>query len=122
MAEVTAAQVAIVRSLKQDYFAPHGLSIKVEEVKPTRHQGSKEERMEAILVPRYDNMQVFHYRGGNCQVLEEELGSYNPPHDDVKDALATAIEGLVKPAKSMRTRSTMNQDNVIWHQRFGGRG
>ena len=55
-AEVTAAQSAIVKSLKQDFFAPHGLSIKVEEVRPTRHQGSKEERLEAILIPRYDNI------------------------------------------------------------------
>ena len=79
--------------------------------------------MEAILVPRYDNMQVFHYRGGNCQVLEEELGSYNPQHDDVKDALASAINGSVRPAKSMRRRNTGQMtSNVIWNDRFGGRG
>lgn len=118
-AEVTAAQQAIVRSLKQDFFAPHGLMIKVEEVKPTRHEGSKEERMEAILVPRYENQQVYHYKGGNTQVLEDELVSNNPPHDDVKDALASAIEGAVKPSVSRTTQST--QSNVIFHDRFGGR-
>ena len=119
VAEVTAAQQAIVRALKEDYFAPHGLTIKVEEVKPTRHSGSKEERLEAILIPRYENMQVYHYKGGNTQVLEEELVMRNPPHDDVKDALANAIEFAVKPSKQMRT--TMRQDNVIWDRRFGGR-
>jgi hypothetical protein len=92
--------------------------IKVEEVKPTRHQGSKEERLEAILVPRYDNMQVYHYRGGMTQVLEEELITKNPPHDDVKDALATAIEGAVKPAKVHRRRE---ENKVVYHPRFGGR-
>ena len=118
-AEVTAAQQAIVKSLKQDYIATHGLAIKVEEIRPTRHQGSKEERMEATLIPRYDNNQVYHYRGGNTQVLEEELVTKNPAHDDVKDSLATAIENLVKPAKSVR-RS--NQDsNIVFHPRFGGR-
>lgn len=117
-AEVTAAQQAIVRSLKEDFFAPHGLSIKVEEVRPTRHQGSKEERLEAILIPRYDNGQVYHYKGGNTQVLEEELISRNPPHDDVKDALASAIEGAVKPASSYRDRT---KNNVIeFNTRFGG--
>jgi phage terminase large subunit-like protein len=121
VAEVTAAQTAIVRSLKQDYFAPHGLSIKVEEVRPTRNEGSKEERMEAILTPRYDNLQIYHYRGGNCQVLEEELGTYNPPHDDVKDALASAIDKSVKPARSMKPRNTLGT-NVIYNKRFGGRG
>ena len=118
-AEVTAAQQAIVKSLKQDYIATHGLAIKVEEIRPTRHQGSKEERMEATLIPRYDNNQVYHYRGGNTQVLEEELVTKNPAHDDVKDALTTAIEHSVKPAKSVR-RS--NQDsNIVFHPRFGGR-
>lgn len=116
-AEATAAQAAIVKSLKQDFFAPHGLSIKVEEVRPTRHQGSKEERMEAILVPRYDNLQVYHYQGGNTQYLEDELISKNPPHDDIKDALATAIEGAVRPAKT--SRSTQ-QSNIVSHPRFGG--
>ena len=120
-AEVTAAQSAIVKSLKSDYIAPHGLAIKVEEVRPTRNQGSKEERMEAILSPRYDNLQVYHYKGGESQTLEEELMSTNPPHDDVKDALATAIEYSVKPAKQMRPNSTTRDGNVLWHSRFGGR-
>jgi len=117
-AEVTAAQSAIVKSLKQDFFAPHGLTIKVEEVRPTRHQGSKEERLEAILIPRYDNGQIYHYRGGNTQYLEEELVTRNPSHDDVKDALASAIEGAVKPASSGRRRSHSNV--VVSHPRFGG--
>src|SRR6056297_3137264 len=118
-AESTAAQQAIVTSLKEDYFAPHGLMIKVDAVKPTRNQGSKEERMEAILVPRYENGQVYHYKGGHIQILEDELTSNNPPHDDIKDALATAIEGAVKPATSSRHRS--NSNVIQFNQRFGGR-
>lgn len=117
-AETTAAQQAIVKSLKQDYLAPHGIIMKVDEVKPTRHEGSKEERMEAILVPRYDNQQVYHYKGGNTQVLEDELVSNNPPHDDIKDALATAIEGAIKPARTMKRKT---EGNVVFHTRFGGR-
>ena len=117
-AETSAGQQAIVTSLKQDYLAPHGIMLKVEEVKPTRHEGTKEERMEAVLVPRYENGQVYHYRGGNTQTLEEELVSNNPPHDDVKDALTTAIEGAVKPMKHMKART---EGNVVFHTRFGGR-
>jgi hypothetical protein len=119
VAETTAAQQAIVRSLKEDFFAPHGLAIKVEEQKPHMIQGSKEERLEAILVPRYDNRQVFHYKGGDTQVLEEELINRNPPHDDVKDALANAIEHSIKPSKQMKTAS--REGNVVFHSRFGGR-
>lgn len=120
IAEVTAAQQAIVKSLKQDYIATHGLALKVEEVRPTRNQGSKEERMEAVLMPRYDNHQVYHYRGGNTQILEEELVQQNPAHDDVKDALASAIDNAVKPSKFMRRRNT-DDNKVVFHPRFGGR-
>jgi phage terminase large subunit-like protein len=118
VAETTAAQAAIVRALKEDYFAPHGLAITVEEVKPTRHQGTKEERMEAILVPRYDNMQVYHYRGGNTQLLEEELITRNPAHDDIKDALANAIDKAVRPQQKMYQPAN---DTIVFHPRFGGR-
>lgn len=118
VAETTAAQAAIVKSLKMDYFAPAGLMIKVEEVKPTRHEGSKEERMEAILVPRYQNHQVYHYRGGNTQVLEEELTMKYPPHDDVKDALANAIDFSVRPVSTFRR--TTADDNIFFHPKFGG--
>ena len=118
-AEVSAAQEAIVKSLKNDFLTPYGVSMRVEEVRPNRHQGSKQERVEAILGPVYDNGQVYHYRGGFIQHLEEELSSHNPPHDDVKDALSLAIEGAIKPTK--RRNKTQNKNNVVYHSRFGGR-
>ena len=117
VAEVSLAQQAIVRSLKEDYITPNGLSIRVIETKPNRYGGSKEERMDAILTPRYENGQVYHYRGGNTQTLEDELVSNNPPHDDVKDALSMAIDKAVKPRKERKVR----EDNVVYHPRFGGR-
>ena len=119
-AEVTAAQAAIVQELKDSYIKPNGLFLKIEENRPTRHQGTKEERIAAILEPRYDNLAIFHYRGGNCQILEEELVTNNPPHDDVKDALAACIETAVKPSSNALHRKT--NSNVIYHSRFGGVG
>jgi phage terminase large subunit-like protein len=120
VAETTAAQQAIVRSLKEDYFKPYGLTIQVIEVKPTRHQGTKEERMEAVLIPRYKNQQIFHYHGGNTQILEDELTTRNPAHDDVKDALANAIEHSVKPQERMH-RGDLGENVRMFHPRFGGR-
>lgn len=117
-AEVTAAQAAIVQELKESYIKPHGLMLKIEEHRPTKHSGSKEERMAAILEPRYDNLSIFHYKGGNCQLLEEELISNNPPHDDIKDALSCAIEIAVRPSNNMINRRS--NTNVIYSQRFGG--
>jgi len=117
-AEVTAAQAAIVQELKDSYIRPHGLMLKIEEHKPTRHSGSKEERMAAVLEPRYDNLSIYHYKGGNCQLLEEELISNNPPHDDIKDALASCIEIAVRPSSNMHKRPSNN--NIIYSERFGG--
>lgn len=97
-AEVTAAQSVIVQDLKNSYLRPNGIALSIDEFKPTRAQGSKEERIQAVLQHRYENMQVWHYRGGNCQLLEDELVVLHPPHDDIKDALASVIDILVSPS------------------------
>jgi hypothetical protein len=52
-----------------------------------------------VLEPKYDNQQVWHYKGGNCQPLEEELTQRHPPHDDIKDALANAIAISIVPKR-----------------------
>ena len=116
-AEVSVAQQAIVRQLKE-LIKQHGLSLSVEEYRPNKHQGSKEERIASILEPRYDNLQIWHYRGGNIQTLEEELMSRNPPHDDIKDALASAVDMAVKPARQVNRTKTQN---IVWAgNRFRG--
>lgn len=119
-AECTAAQAAIVQELKNMYLKPNGISLKIEEYRPNRHEGSKEERMAAILEPRYDNLSVYHRRGGNWQLLEEELVSNAPPHDDIKDALASAISISVKPT-AYHAGNVLRNENVVYHPRFGGR-
>jgi hypothetical protein len=118
-AEVTAAQKAIVTELKSSYIRPNGLSLSIDEHSPTRHQGSKEERIRAILEPRYDNLSVWHYQGGNCQILEDELIQEYPPHDDVKDALSSAIDIAVMPSQSA-SRQQANRNNIVYNTRFGG--
>lgn len=116
-AEVTVAQQAIVSELKESYIKPNGVPLSIDEFRPNRHQGDKDERVGAILEPKYDNMQVWHYRGGNCQSLEEELVMLHPPHDDIKDALANAINIASIP----RQRSVISMgSNIVTHSRFGG--
>lgn len=116
-AEVTVAQQSIVNELKENYFKPNGMILKVDEYRPSRHEGDKEERIAASLEPRYDNLQMWHYRGGNCQLLEEELMLLKPPHDDIKDALANAINIAVAPKRRQVQQQT---NNVIYSSRFGG--
>jgi len=118
-AEVNVAQVVIVKELKNEYIKPHGLSLSIDEHRPTRSQGSKEERMAAVLEPRYANQSIWHFRGGNCELLEEELILQKPPHDDIKDALAAVIDIAVPPSGHQR-RGLKPKNNVIRTSRFGG--
>ena len=116
-AEVTVAQKMIVNELKES-IRKEGLYLSIDEYRPTGRVGSKEERMAAILGPRYDNQTIWHYKGGNCQILEDELLLAHAPHDDVKDALASVIE-IAIPPKNKRNTSYQNK-KIITHSRFGG--
>ena len=117
-AEVTVAQQTIVKELKESYLKPNGIALSIDEFRPTRSLGDKNERVGAILEPKYDNMQVWHYKGGNCQSLEEELTMAHPPHDDIKDALANAIAISIIPKQRVGTYSLGK--NIMTHSRFGG--
>ena len=118
-AEVTAAQSVIVRDLKTNYIRPNGIALSIDEHKPTRILGSKEERIYATLQPRYDNLQIWHYKEGNCQILEDELTQQHPPHDDIKDALTCAIDIAVAPTAG-RASSKGREEKPIAHSKFGG--
>lgn len=117
-AEVVAAQAIIVQDLKENYIKPNGLALSIDEFRP--NQGTKEERIAATLYPRYDNRQIWHYKGGNCQILEEELIQEHPPHDDVKDALAAVIPICQAPTYAAMTQKPGFQDH--YNRRFGGIG
>lgn len=117
-AEVTAAQSVIVRDLK-DRFKQAGSLIKIDEHRPTRHQGSKEERIAAALEPRYENLQVWHYKGGYIPMLEEELLMARPKHDDIKDCLAAVVE-IAKAPKQKQTGGPASYTTQNTHSRFGG--
>lgn len=118
-AEVTAAQAIIVKELKDNYIRQFGLALSIDEHRPTRHIGTKEERMFAALNPRYENLQVYHYKGGNCEILEEELVLQNPAHDDVKDCLASCFEICVPPSGGMMSSAKKAWEGMV-HNRFGG--
>lgn len=115
-AEVTAAQEIIVKDLKDNYIRKNGLLLSVEEYRPSRNEGTKQERVEAILQPRYANLQMWHYKGGNCQILEEELVLAAPPHDDVKDCVASCVDICTPPTMNR----TFQPSNEYYHPRFGG--
>jgi phage terminase large subunit-like protein len=115
-AEVSGGQAVIAQHIK-DEIRREGLALSVEDFRPTRHMGTKEERIDAALKPRYENRTIWHYRGGYCEDLEQELIMYNPPNDDIKDALQSVCGILRPPLGNMqRTRDR----KVVTHTRFGG--
>lgn len=118
-AEVTAAQKVIVEDIK-DFVKKEGMSLSVEEHRPSKAEGHKEERIAATLEHRYENMQMWHFEGGWTSVLEEELVLARPPHDDIKDALASAVSIAVKPTRgSMNTiKDFLTNNRPV--SRFGG--
>lgn len=118
-AEITVAQQTIVRELKESYLKPNGIPLVIDEFRPTRHLGDKRQRINSVLEPKYHNKQIWHYKGGNCQPLEEELSMTHPPHDDIKDALANAVAISIIPRQ--RTNGSFAvANNVLTHSRFGG--
>ena len=114
-AEITAGQSVIVNDLKENYIRAHGLSLSIDEHKPTKN---KEEWMGIVLQPKYENKQVWHYSGGYCSLLEEELSQQKPSHDDIKDCLASAIEISKPPTHKAFMTHTKSQTQA--HARFGG--
>lgn len=114
--EVVAAQKLIIQQFK-DFMRGESIVFTIDEYYPPRTM-NKAERIASVLEPRYNNNMVWHYKGGNCQTLEEELLLANPEHDDIKDALAACVE-ICKPPMSSRTQ-WRKKDNIIYHNRFGG--
>lgn len=113
--ETTAAQSIIVKDLRDNYIKPNGLSLVVEEESPTK---KKEERIASTLEPKYENRQIWHYKGGFTTELEDELVMVKPPHDDLKDCLTTAIQKAVPPARKRQQEKVV--DMTRYNKRFGG--
>lgn len=120
-AEVTAAQVVIATALKE-IISDEAMKCRVSEHRPMRGDGSKEERIEAALVPKYEDQKIYHYKGGLCSVLEEELELDNPEHDDIKDAFAACVSAdyVKRPRRPQREDEEGVTSSLKFNSRFGG--
>jgi hypothetical protein len=115
-AEVTAGQAVIAERIKDD-IRRDGLLLSVDEFRPTRTMGTKEERIHAALLPRYENRSIWHFAGGLCEELEQELIQYNPAFDDIKDALHSVM-GIIRTPANAQRRTRRNK--VVSPPRVGG--
>lgn len=125
-AEAVAAQEVIIEALKE-YAEGEQCPIRFKTYKPHSHSGTKEERMSQVLEPLYESGRLYHARGGNWTLLEEELVNDRPPHDDIKDTLHIGVgfDKLKPPApEEVRTGAVQVRRNIYdgaGHSRFGGR-
>lgn len=124
-AEITVAQEVIVKDLKDNYIRTYGLALSIVDHRPSFKEGTKEERIEASLQPKYSNLQMWHYKGGNCELLEEELVSQRPAHDDIKDCLSSAVAIAIPPNFSGVSNISLSKRSAeagepLYHPRFGG--
>jgi phage terminase large subunit-like protein len=113
-AEANAQQNLVIQQIKE-FNRKSGIYYSIIE-KPSTMK-DKDVRIMATLEPRYEAGAILHYRGGNCQILEDELIATKPPHDDVSDALAAVCEIVVTPRKKNRGTNVVN---VNFNSRFGG--
>ena len=113
--ESNAGANVIVEYIK-DRVREEGRTIIVEG-KPARNE--KNERIAAILEPRYENDTIWHYRGGHISTYEEQLILVRPAHDDLKDAVSIAVEisSVPRAGRFMEGRGS----KIVTHERFGGR-
>jgi hypothetical protein len=102
---------AIVVSFIQDEVRRTGGSLVVKGVPSSK---GKAERIELTLEPLYRNQSVFHFKGGLCKQLEEELRLARPSHDDLKDSLYIAVVNSKRPHKgSASFKSNRKNTNVV---------
>ena len=99
-----------------DRLTGEGVRIPIDLYIPPNSNG-KFARVNGILEPLYQSGAIYHYRGGNCQVLEDELVSVNPLHDDTKDAWAMTCDVMEMPIK--RRQQSTNKI-ISFHKRYGG--
>ena len=117
-AEMNVGQEVIVNSIK-DFIKERGMRLNIDEYRPSRAEGRKEERIASVLEHRYENGEIWHFEGGWTSVLEDELVMARPPHDDIKDALASAVSIATAPMRPMRDRMSDFMTQTP-RSRFGG--
>ena len=116
--ETNAGANLVVEYLK-DRVRQEGKTLVVE---GKRAEGEKTERCAAILMPRYQNKTIWHPRGGLVTIYEEQVTLARPSHDDLRDAMAAAVEISKPPSKRRHVSGQQTRGNVIsFDARFGGR-
>jgi len=104
----------------QKLIRQNGDSLDVDGKAKTSHYQAKVERHAAVLEPRYESQTIWHYKGGYTDAYEEQLILERPPHDDLLDAVTSAIEISKPPGKTMIGSTGSKVKYIVPNSRFGG--
>ena len=88
--------------------SPHSIKFDPEMVEFNRIQTDEEYQATKASIAKY------------TPVLEEELVLARPPHDDLKDALASAIAISIKPKQTRTSKDVFGIQTLNTNKRFGG--
>lgn len=111
----------LVSNQLENYIRQEGRHLILDPNYTAAGSGKKFERHAAVLEWRYKKKYIKHFKGGLTPDLEDEVVMARPPHDDLEDALASAVE-ISKPPSNRASRIGVKRDNVvIANDRFGGR-
>jgi phage terminase large subunit-like protein len=108
----------VAREIKK-MLRQQGASLIIEGKAATGNEGRKEEKHNAVLIPRVKNGSLFFSKGGLTSVAIEEIVLERPPNDDLKDVLTLAITNAKPPARSSGTSQVRNKIQRA-RSRFGG--
>ena len=119
--ECTAAQRFVYTSLIDEQRI-RNIFFPIDEYSPRVAEGKKQERINATLEPLYKNGLIVHFRGGLCEILEQELVLERPPHDDIADSLASTMEIAYAPVfrRTQEEKGKQGRSALTFHPRFGG--
>jgi len=120
--EAVSGAYVIAKDMK-DRLYKDGIRVPVDFFTPNNRYEDKEARIQNILEPLYKSDSIYHYRGGICEKLEEQLVQYKPPHDDLKDAWYMVNASMkVSFLERMRKKRMINKITTKqkFHPRFGG--
>ena len=116
----TNAAGKIIKNNIEAEIRRYGGRLSVEGRPNVSHGGKKQERIAQTLHHRYKNGTIYHSKGKYTRLLEEEVMSERPPHDDLKDVLAMAVSEAVAPLRLKRNQKKSTAQ-VVQMSRFGGR-
>ena len=112
--ETNATQGLIANQIEADLRSRNAIFTYDKQISRTK----KRPRIMSILEPLYNSKSIYHYRGGQTELLEDELVSTRSPHDDIADALAMTCE--IIPLRVKRRGNKDKKSNVIIHPKWGG--